>query len=76
VGAEGIALVAVGLGIGLAGMVPLQPILNRFILDVGPLSVPLCAAVLVILLAIGATAVAVPAWRAARVDPIGVLRGD
>jgi putative ABC transport system permease protein len=76
VGGEGIALVAVGVGIGFAGMVPLQPLLNRFILDVGPLSAPLCAAVLAILLAIGAAAVAVPAWRAARVDPIRVLRGD
>jgi ABC-type antimicrobial peptide transport system permease subunit len=76
VGGEGIALVAVGVGIGLAGMVPLQPLLNRFILDVGPLSAPLCAAVLAILLAIGTAAVAVPAWRAGRIDPIRFLRGD
>jgi predicted permease len=76
VGREGIALVAVGVGIGLAAMAPLQPLLNRFFLDVGPLSAPLFAAVLSILLAVGVTAVAVPALRAARIDPIRVLRGD
>ena len=49
VGREGIALVAVGCAIGLAVMVPLQPLLKRFVFDVGPLSVALGAAVFSIL---------------------------
>jgi putative ABC transport system permease protein len=73
---EGIALIAVGLGLGLAAMIPLQGLLRRFIFDVAPLNGPLCAAVLAILLAVGATAVAVPAFRASRIDPIRILRGE
>jgi putative ABC transport system permease protein len=76
VGREGIALVAAGLGVGLAAMLPLQPLLRRFIFDVGPLSVVLCAAVLSILLFVGVTSVAVPALRAARIDPIRILRAE
>jgi len=76
VGKEGIALAAAGLTVGLTAMVPLQPLLRRFILDAGPLSMPLCAAVLSILLTIAVAATAVPAWRAARIDPIGILRGE
>jgi putative ABC transport system permease protein len=75
VGREGIALVAVGLGIGLAAMVPLQPLLKRFIFDVGPLSASLSAVVLSILVSVGAAAVSVPALRVARIDPIRILRG-
>jgi putative ABC transport system permease protein len=76
VGREGIALVAAGLGIGFAAMVPLQGILKRYILDAAQLNGLLCGAVLAILLAVGVVAVVVPALRAARVDPIRILRGE
>jgi len=76
VGREGIALVAVGLGIGLVAMIPLQGLLRQFIFDVAPLDAPLYGAVLSILLAVGVAAVAIPAWRAARIDPIRILRGE
>jgi putative ABC transport system permease protein len=76
VGGEGAGLVALGLGIGFAAMLPLYPLLRRFIFDVGPLSISLCGAVLAVLLGVGAIAVAVPAFRAARIDPIRILRGD
>jgi putative ABC transport system permease protein len=73
---EGITLVVAGLGLGLAAMIPLQGLLRRFIFDVAPLNGPMCAAVLSILLAVGATAVAVPALRASQIDPIRILRGE
>jgi putative ABC transport system permease protein len=76
VGREGIALVLVGLGIGLAAMVPLQGLLRRFIFDAAQLSGALCAAVVAILVAVGAAALVAPALRAARIDPIGILRGE
>jgi putative ABC transport system permease protein len=76
VGREGIALVLVGLGIGLAAMVPLQGLLRRFIFDAAQLSGALCAAVVAILVAVGAAALVAPALRAARIDPIRILRGE
>ena len=76
VGREGIALVIVGLGVGLAAMVPLEPVLKKYILDVGPLSAPICSVVLLILFTVGAAAVAAPACRAARIDPMRILRGE
>jgi ABC-type antimicrobial peptide transport system permease subunit len=50
--------------------------LTRFIFDVAPLNAALCAAVPGILLAVGVAAVALPALRAARIDPIRILRGE
>jgi predicted permease len=76
VGREGISLVGAGLSIGLAAMVALQPVWKRFILDADAVSALLCAAVALVLLAVGIAAVAVPAWRASRVDPIRILRGE
>jgi putative ABC transport system permease protein len=76
VGREGVALVAIGLGTGLAAMVPLQGVLRRYVLDSAELSATLCAAVLAMLLAVGTAAVIFPALRAARIDPIRILRGE
>ncbi len=76
VGREGMLLVTAGVAAGLAGMALLQPVLRKFVFDVGSLSSTSCAAVLLVLLAVGAAAVAVPALRAARIDPIRTLRQD
>lgn len=59
-GLEGIALVALELGLGLAAMVPLKGLLSRYIFDAAQLSAPLCAAVLAILFAAALAAVGVP----------------
>jgi len=76
VGQEGGALVACGLAIGFAAMLPLYPLVRRFIFEVGPLSVSVCGAVGTILVAIAVLAVAIPAFRAARIDPMRILRGE
>jgi len=76
VGREGVALVGVGLAAGLVAMIPLQGLLKRYIFDVAQLSAPVYAAVVSILLMVGVVAVAVPALRASRIDPIRILRGE
>jgi len=76
VGREGIALVAVGLAIGLVAMVPLQGVMKRYAFDAAELSATLCVAVFAILLAVGMAAVIFPALRASRIDPIRILRGE
>ncbi len=76
VGREGMLLVTAGVAAGLAGMALLQPVLRKFVFDVGSLSSTSCAAALLVLLAVGAAAVTVPALRAARIDPIRTLRQD
>ena len=76
VGREGIALIAIGLGMGLAATLPLHPLLRQLIFDVAPLSASVCAVVLSTLLTVAVIAVAGPALRVARIDPIRILRGE
>jgi putative ABC transport system permease protein len=76
VGREGVALIVAGLAVGLAAMIPLQGVLKQYVYDAAELSAAWCAAVLAILLAVGVAAVALPALRAARIDPIRILRGE
>jgi predicted permease len=73
---EGVTLVAIGAGIGLAGALFATRALGALLFDVTP-SDPVTYASIVALLA--ATAVAaswIPARRAARVDPVEALRAD
>jgi putative ABC transport system permease protein len=76
VGRQGIALCLTGVGLGLAAMIPLRPLLAQFVFDVGRISVPVSGGVLLILLAAGVLAVAIPARRAGRIDAIRILRGE
>ena len=73
---EGAALVVIGLATGLAAMIVLQPVLQRLIIDAGPLSVPLGGAVVAFLFLVGMIAVAFPAICAARIDPVRHLRAE
>jgi ABC-type antimicrobial peptide transport system permease subunit len=50
--------------------------MKRYVFDAAELSATLYAAVFAILLAIGTAAVIFPALRAARIDPIRILRGE
>jgi len=76
VGREGVALVAAGLVTGLAAMIPLRPLLTKYVFEVSPIGVPAFGLVLLVLLAVGGVAVLVPALRAVRIDPIRVLRQE
>ena len=73
---EGVVLAGVGVAIGVAMALGLTRVLRTLLYDIKP-SDPMTYAGLVVLL--GATALAaawIPARRAARVDPAGVLKGE
>lgn len=72
--ARGTALAAGGIAIGLAAAAVLTRALETLLYDVTPLDVPTFAATSALLLGVAALAAWLPARRAARIDPIVVLR--
>jgi predicted permease len=73
---DGVRLTVVGAAIGLAAAYALTRLLQSRLTDVEPASTVVYVAVPAILLATALAAVIVPAMRAARVDPIRVLRAE
>jgi putative ABC transport system permease protein len=73
---EGVRLMAAGLAIGFAAVVPLRPLLARFVFDVGQANVTVFFSVFFLLIAVGSAASAVPLLRAVRIDPIRILRRE
>ena len=71
-----LALVAAGLSIGVATTFLLRPLLRTLPFAVGGPDVVTCTAISLVLLAIAVTASAVPALRAATVDPVRALRHE
>jgi len=73
---QGLVIVSVGLAAGLAGALGLNRLLASLLFGVTPTD-PGTFAVVTFTIAIGAAlACGLPAWRAARLDPNVVLRGD
>jgi putative ABC transport system permease protein len=73
---QGMRLTAVGAGIGLVGALWATRIIASLLFGVSPLDAVTYAAVLALLACVALVACATPAWRALRVDPAGVLRGE
>jgi putative ABC transport system permease protein len=73
---DSILLMLAGLTLGFAAVVPLRPLLARFVFDVGRANAGVFFAVFFVLIIIGCTASAVPLLRALRVDPIRTLKRD
>jgi predicted permease len=73
---QGLALVALGLGIGVFGALALARVIASQLYGVSPYDPLVLGAVAVALLATGAAACALPAWRAARIPPIEALRHE
>ncbi len=71
---QGMALVAVGMVVGLVAAFFLANVLASVLYEVEPRDVWVFVSVTVVLALIGLAAVAVPAGRASRVDPIDALR--
>jgi putative ABC transport system permease protein len=71
---RGATLVAVGIALGLVGVVVLARLLASLLFGIGTTDPLALAAASVALLGVGMTAAFVPAWRASRVDPATVLR--
>jgi putative ABC transport system permease protein len=73
---QGIALVVLGLLVGLAGALFLTRLIAGLLYGVEPADPLTLGAVALLLLAIGALAAYLPARRAARVDPMTALRAE
>jgi predicted permease len=73
---EGFRWTAIGAAVGLPAALAASRVLSRFLFEVSPLDPATYAAVVGILAASAFVAVAYPAWRAGRVDPLVVLRAE
>jgi putative ABC transport system permease protein len=71
---QGVGLTAIGLVVGVAGAVALTRLMASVLYEVTPGDPWTFTAVVVALLAVAATASALPAFRASRVDPVVALR--
>jgi putative ABC transport system permease protein len=69
-------LILIGLMVGLSAAAALTRYLTTLLYAVEPLDPITFAAVPVVLIVTGALAVAAPAWRAARVDPVVAFRAE
>ena len=73
---EGVALALAGLALGLAAAIILSRLLTRFLYGVAPNDPVTYGVAIVSVGGIALAACAIPAWRAARVDPMVALRYD
>jgi putative ABC transport system permease protein len=73
---QGLGLTALGIGIGLAGAAVVTRGLAAMLFGVSRLDLVTHAGVIGLLAAVSAIACAVPAWRAAKVDPASTLRTE
>jgi ABC-type antimicrobial peptide transport system permease subunit len=71
---DGLKLVALGVGVGLAGAAAVGRVLTGLLFGVEPWDPAAFAAVVAVTLIVTAVALCVPAWRAARTDPVVALR--
>ena len=73
---EGMALVALGIALGLTLSVGLAESMRRFLFDVSPRDLTTFAVVPVLLMGVALVACYLPARKAAKVDPLTVMRSD
>lgn len=73
---QSLALVVIGAALGLAGAIAGTRVLRALLFEVSPTDPVVLVAVTALLVAIAIAASAVPAWRAARVDPGEALRAE
>jgi predicted permease len=70
---DGGRIVAIGLGLGLAGAAGLGQLMKSELFGVAPLDPVVLTVVTLILLVVALVASTIPAWRASRIDPIVAL---
>jgi len=69
-----IVVVGVALGVGLAAAT--TRLMSSFLYDVGPTDPAMMTTAVVVLTVVGVAAAALPAWRASRLDPVAALREE
>jgi predicted permease len=73
--AQGLGVAAAGVGVGLLAAFALTGLLSRMLFHTSPADPLTYGAVALLFLTVSLAATAIPAWRAARVDPLRALRG-
>lgn len=73
---HGLKLVIFGIALGLTGAAAASRVIEVMLYDVSPLDPATYAGVVAVLTTVALLACAVPAWRAARIDPAITLRND
>ena len=73
---QGIAPALAGLALGLVAALALTRVLSSLLFEVGPADPATFVGVTALLLAVGLLASWLPAWRAARVNPMSALRSE
>jgi len=71
---DGVRLIAIGLGLGLAGAAILGRVLQQFLFDVSPVDPLTFALVAAFLMVVAMAACYLPARRASRIAPLEALR--
>jgi len=71
-----VRLIAVGAVVGLAGSLAVARLLDGFMAGVTAAVPGMYLGIVAALSGVAATAAALPAWRAARLEPIAALRSD
>jgi len=71
---HGLRLVVIGAAVGLAAAIGVTRLLGTLLFGVSPTDPLILAGVVVALFAIALVASCIPAWRAARIDPMQALR--
>ena len=73
---RGLALIGIGLGVGLLASLGAVQSLKSFLYGVSPMDIPTYLAVAIMLLAVGSLAALIPARRAASIEPTQALRAE
>jgi ABC-type antimicrobial peptide transport system permease subunit len=73
---RGLIQLAIGLPIGLLGVVAIGAVLESLLVELTPADPPTLAAVVTLMVVVTLTACAIPASRATRVDPVESLRTE